>query len=123
MRSSIQIHVGSTLSEDERSKIHKMLSTRRALFRSTLGYAHPYKAKLKLRGIEHGLAKPPNAPLRVRSLPEEEALDAEVAKNLKAGLIEPARSPFNAMPMLVEKPTKEGQPKQWRTVIDYRSIN
>jgi len=118
-----QIHVGSTLSEDERSKIHKMLSTRRALFRSTLGYAHPYKAKLKLRGIEHGLAKPPNAPLRVRSLPEEEALDAEVAKNLKAGLIEPARSPFNAMPMLVEKPTKEGQPKQWRTVIDYRSIN
>ena len=118
-----KIHVGTDLNDEERAKVRTMLSTRRALFRSTLGYAHPYKMKLRLRGVEQGLEKPPNATLRVRSRPEEEAIDGEAEKLLKAGLIEPARSPFNSLPMLVEKPTPEGEPKQWRTVLDYRAVN
>ena len=118
-----KINVGHDLSTSERDQIKTMLETRRALFRSKLGYAHPYKMKLKIRGIEDGLVKPPNATLRVRSPPEEAALHEEVQKQLKQGILERTRSPFNAMPMLVEKPSKEGQPKQWRVVIDYRAVN
>ena len=118
-----KINVGTALSPPEKEKVLKMVSTRRALFRSTLGYAHPYKMKLKLRGIAEGLAKAPNATLRLRSTVESDALREETQKQLKAGLIEPAHSPFNAVPMLVEKPTKEGQPKAFRVVLDFRAVN
>tara|TARA_B110000046_G_scaffold47237_1_gene52291 strand:+ start:9491 stop:17443 length:7953 start_codon:yes stop_codon:yes gene_type:complete len=118
-----RIHVGENLAHDDRQRICKMLATRRALFRSKLGYAHGYKMKLRLPAIEQGLAKPPNAAQRLRSNEEEAALDKEITKQLKAGLIEPARSPYNSLPMLIKKPTKEGEPQEYRTVLDYRGVN
>ena len=80
--------------------------------------------KLRLPAIEKGLAKAPNATMRLRSAEEEEALDKEIDDKLRDGLIEPTfGSAFNALPMLIPKPTKPGQPKAYRVVLDYRGVN
>ena len=112
-----KVNIADDLTTSEFKQAERMLAARRALFRTTLGYAHPTKMSLKVNG------RPPNATLRVRAPEEEEALNKEVRKQCKAGLIEPARSPYGALPMLIKKPTKPGEPQQYRVVLDYRGVN
>ena len=114
-----KINLSEDLTADERAQVLKLVGSRRALFQSHLGHAHGYKMKIKVRPG----SKPPNATLRVRTTEEEEAMNKEVTKQWKAGLIEPCRSPYGALPMLVKKPTKEGEPQAWRMVLDYRGVN
>jgi hypothetical protein len=114
-----KIQLADDLTAEERNSVLNLIKARRALFRSKLGHAHGYKMSIK---VEPG-SKKPNAQLRVRSDEEEAAMNEEVTKQWKAGLIEPCRSPYGALPMLVKKPTKEGQPQQYRMVLDYRGVN
>ena len=114
-----KINTAEDLSTSERAQVRQLVQTRRALFRTKLGYAHGYKMAIKVKPNE----KAPNATLRLRSDEEEKALNQEVEKQHKAGLIEPCRSPYGALPMLVKKPTKEGQPQQWRMVLNYTGVN
>ena len=114
-----KISIDDSLTVEERAAVAKLIATRRALFSSTLGYTHVQKMAIK---VKPG-AKPPNATLRLRTPEERAALKKEVDKQLKAGLIEPCRSPYGAMPMLIKKPTKEGEPQAYRIVLDYRGCN
>ena len=118
-----RVNVADDLNAEELAGVRAMLAKRRALFRSKLGYAHGYKMKLRVPSVESGENKPPNATLRLRSTAEEEALVKEVKKQWAAGLIEPCTSKYRALPMLIKKPTKEGEPQSFRTVLDYRGVN
>ncbi len=119
-----KIHVRDGLSEGELLKLRAMLVIRRRLFRSTLGYVHGAKMSIRMPKVESGEEAPPSDRNRVRPPPEERALKKEVDKQLKGRLIEPANSPFNAIPMLIRKPGlgADGEPL-YRVVIDYRKVN
>ena len=119
-----QVHLRDGLSQGDRDKIRNMLVTRRRLFRSTLGYVHGAKMEIHLPKVESGEENPPADRNRVRSPPEERALKKEIDKQLRAGLIEAANSPFNAIPMLIRKPGvgADGDPL-YRVVLDYRKVN
>jgi hypothetical protein len=114
-----KINLSDTLTDHERELVLDLVRTRRALFSSTLGYAHGYKMSIKVRAG----SKPPNANLRPMSDAEEAAMNSETTKQWKAGLIEPCRSPYGALPILVKKPTKPGEPQAYRMVLDYRGVN
>ena len=114
-----KINLDEELTTEERAQVATLIETRRALFSSKLGYTHVQKMSVK---VKPG-SKPPNATSRQRSPEERDALRKEVDKQRKAGLLEPCRSPYGAMPMLVKKPTKEGEPQAYRVVLDYRGIN
>ena len=119
-----KIHIRDGIGDRDLDKIRGMLEGRRRLFRSKLGYVHGAKMEISLPKVESGEAAPPADRNRVRPPAEEKALRKEVDKQIKAGLLEPANSPFNAIPMLIRKPgvDEEGNPL-YRVVIDYRKVN
>ena len=119
-----KIHLRDDISPSELEKIRVMLTSRRRLFRSTLGYVHGAKMTIPMPKVVSGEEEPPNDRNRVRSPPEDRALRKELDKQLKQGLIEPTSSPFNAIPMLIRKPGLDanGDPV-YRVVIDYRKVN
>ena len=115
-----EIHIGEDLTELDIQNLRAMLEKRRALFRTRLCLAHGYKMECQLNDPS---AKPSNAGTRVRPPAEEEALCEWVRKQQQEGIVEPARSPYNANPMLVKKPLKPGKPQEYRVVLDMRALN
>jgi hypothetical protein len=47
----------------------------------------------------------------------------QITKLVAAGLVRPAASPFAAPVLMVPKPSKPGEPSQWRLTVDYRALN
>ena len=111
-------HIDDVSSEADLQLIRRMISKRRRLFSDTLGVAHGYKLTIDTPLVDSGKVPPPSVPWRKRSPEEYAALKDEVDKQLKAGLLTKVRSPFNAMPLLVDKPSG-GK----RLVLDYRNLN
>ena len=113
-----KIKVAGNLSQEQLSDVKAALADVRRLFSTKLGYAHGYKAEICTPTIDNGSRPPPSVP--PRRLPPEELklLMLYIKKQLMAGIIEPAHSPFSARPQLVDKPdgTK-------RLVVDWRQLN
>ena len=112
------IHVGP---EDAsgRAKCRALVETTRALFRSTLGYAHPMQASIPTRAVDEGRLPAPNEQNRPRPPAEEAALQQMVEKLHKQRIVEHAdRSPYNARPLVLKKPDGTLRP-----AIDYRALN
>ena len=95
-----------------------MLSKRRRLFASVLGWAHATKQNIATPTIDNLTHAPPCAPSRRRSAEEDATLLEYVTKLRNERLIEPTVSPYNAIPMLIKKP--DGT---FRVVLDYRALN
>lgn len=113
-----KINLPGDLSDEDRFEVKEMISTRRALFASKLGYAHGYKQNILTPSIDSGECAPPAEKNRRLGPEETAALKINVDKLLENQLIEPCRSPFNSIPVLVRKP--DGS---LRTVHDYRRLN
>ena len=102
----------------DREHIRKMLVTRRRIFATKLGWAHGERAKVSTPLVDRGEVPPPSHTLKRLSPEEYDALKQVVDKQLKERLIEPTRSPFCAVPMLVPKPDGSR-----RMVLDFRALN
>ena len=112
------ITVDGTRSQEELEYLKVMLSKRRRLFSSVLGWAHATKQNIATPTIDNLTHAPPCAPSRRRSVEEDATLYEYVNKLRKERLIEPTVSPYNAIPMLIKKP--DGT---FRVVLDYRALN
>ena len=117
------IHYEEDSSATDLSLIRSMVSSCRQLFSTVLGYAHGYKMSIKTRLIDENKANPPNIPNRARSRDETAALKEAVDKQLKAGLIMPCRSPFNAQPVMVRKADWTPEKPTYRMTLDFRALN
>ena len=113
-----RINLPKDSTEEELQWIRHMINLRRRLFSSKLGVAHGYRARIDTPRIDSGEVKPPSVANRRRSPEEYAALKTEIEKQLKAGLLQRVRSPYNAMPLLVKKP--DGT---YRCVLDFRMLN
>ena len=113
-----QINVDSSCTDEDKQHIREMLSTRRRLFASVLGWAHGYKLHIHTPRIDSGEIQPPAFPARRRSPEETAALRETILKLMKNKLVEPACSPYNAMAIPIKKSTGG-----YRVVLDYRSLN
>ena len=113
-----QVAVDSTLSEDDLDHVRTMLSTRRRLFATVLGWAHGFKMHIATPRIDSGEVRPPALPNKRRPPEEWAALKVVIDKLLKQKLIEPVTSPYNAQPVPVRKP--DGS---YRLCLDYRALN
>ena len=114
-----RINIEEDATEADREHIRQMVSPRRRLFATTLGWAHGYKYQIRTPLIDQGKAVPPSFQQRKRSPEELSALEASIKKQLKLGLIEPVISPYGATPMLIKKPGSS----EYRVVLDYRALN
>ena len=113
-----RVHLNTSITEEDREFVRSMLVSRRRLFSDKLGVAHGYRMSIRTPSIDSGEAAPPAFPYRKRSPQEYAALRDEVDKQLKAGLLTKVQSPYNAMPILLDKPSG-GK----RLVLDYRALN
>ena len=113
-----KITVDRTRSQEELDYLREMLSKRRRLFASVLGWAHATKQNIATPTIDNLTHAPPCAPSRRRSAEEDATLLEYVTKLRNERLIEPTVSPYNAIPMLIKKP--DGT---FRVVLDYRALN
>ena len=113
-----RINLPTDLSPEELQYVRAMISQRRRLFATTLGWAHGYKQKIDTPLIDSGAVPPPAFPMRNRPPGEWAILKEFVDKQLAQRLIEPCISPYNAVPMCVKKP--DGT---YRVVIDLRALN
>ena len=111
-----QVHFNPELTDMELGDVRQMIESRRRLF-NDLGWAQGYKQVISTPGIPDKYP-PPALPNRRRSAEEEDTLRKYIDKLLAERLIEPTRSPYNAMPMLVRKATGG-----YRVVIDFRLLN
>ena len=112
------INIDSKATQEDLVWIRQMIAARRRLFRSTVGWAHLFKATIDTPEVDAGRVAPP-ASRNMRYSPGElEALKKEVDKLLKQRIIERSRSPYNALPLLIRKP--DGS---FRTVLDFRNLN
>ena len=73
-------------------------------------------------GIDTGDAKPINMGPRRASAAQRKVISEHIDSMIKAGIIEPSRSPWAAPVLLVPKPTIDGILK-WRFCVDYRNLN
>ena len=117
------INIDPDASDDDLQLIREMIEPNRRLFATQLGYAHGYKMSIRTPLIEEGKALPPNAPNRNRSRDEQAALKESIDKQLKAGLIMPCRSPYNAQPVLVRKADWTPERPSYRVTLDFRPLN
>ena len=117
-----KINVNSEHGPEALKKIEAMCAKHLRLFSTKLGYAHGYKAVIDTPTIP-SINKAPAYPMRVRAPEEVAALHKHVMKLWAQRLIEPSRSAFNAVPMLIKKPTAPGIPQDYRVVQDYRGLN
>ena len=113
----VNIHESAT--QEDRDLIREMIKSRRRLFSDVLGVAHGYRMSIKTPLVDSGEKPPPAFPYRRRTPEEYAALKEEVDAQLKAGLLTKVQSPYNAMPLLVDKP---GTTRK-RLVLDYRALN
>lgn len=78
-------------------------------------------------GVAHIELRPnavPQARRPFRTLGEREAALREIIEKFKErGWIRPSLSEWAAQAFVVPKPSKPGQPKAWRLVVDYRYLN
>ncbi|KAL1507518.1 hypothetical protein AB1Y20_007142 [Prymnesium parvum] len=101
-----------------------MLATRRRLFATKLGWAHAMRMDIETPRIDSGELLPPaRTDSHKRSREEEAALKKLLDKQLAERLIEPCRSPFSALPMLVRKADWTPEKPSYRCVLDYRALN
>ena len=117
------IHIDEDASEKDLRLIRQMVESCRRLFSTVLGYAHGYKMSIKTKLIDEGKANPPNIPNRARSRDETAALKEAVDKQLKAGLLMPCRSPYNAQPVMVRKADWTPEKPTYRMTLDFRPLN
>ena len=117
------INIEPDMSEADRALLKAMIEPNRRLFATVLGYAHGAKMSIKTRLIDEGKAVPPAAPNRTRAREENAALWESVQKQLKAGLIMPCRSPYNAQPVLVRKADWTPEKPSYRVTLDFRPLN
>ena len=113
-----QVHKGDSWTAADLACVKDMLKSQRRLFSTILGWAHGFKMKIETPRIDSGEVPPPASPNRRRSPEEWAALKVVIDKLLKQKLIEPTRSPYNALPIPIRKP--DGS---YRLVLDYRAIN
>ena len=104
--------------EEGMRHIRLMISKTRRFYSSKLGYAHGYKMTIEDPLVQAGTVSPPFTPPRRRSPEEQAALKQIIEKQLREDLIEPTRSPYGALPVLVPKP--DGS---WRLCLDFRALN
>ena len=75
-----------------------------------------------MKGVEHHIdvegARPIAQPVRPIPLSKQNAITDEIALMLKAGVIQPSKSPWSSPIVLVKK--KDGT---WRFCVDYRKVN
>ena len=117
------INIDPGVSDSDRLLIRDMVAAHRRLFATALGYAHGYKMSIKTPLIDANKAQPPNIPNRPRSREETQALKEAVDKQLKAGLIMPCRSPYNAQPVLIRKADWTPEKPSYRVTLDFRAVN
>ena len=113
-----QVNTDDTITAEDRAHLIEMLSTRRRLFSTLLGWAHGFKMSIETPRIDSGDAAPPALPNRKRSPEETEALKSGLQKLIKNKIIQPICSPYNAMAVPIKKP--DGT---YRVVQDFRALN
>ena len=112
------INIDPDATEDDLIYIRAMVAERRRLFKSTIGWAHMFKADIETPSVDSGQVDPPSSRNMRYSPTELEALRKNIDKMLKEHIIERTRSPYNALPLLIKKPDGE-----YRTVLDFRRLN
>ena len=118
-----RVNIAEGISDSDRVFIRKMIDENRRLFSTVLGYAHGYQMKIETPNIDNRTANPPAIPNRPRSREETSALKESIDKQLKAGLLMPCRSPFNAQPVLVRKADWTPEKPSYRVTLDFRALN
>ena len=118
-----RVHLPPNPTAAEVELIKQMLMTRRRIFATKLGWAHSFRPTIDTPQVDSGEIPAPSLPERRRPPMEYAALKAVVEKQLKEGLIEPARSAFNAQPVMVPKADSTPDKPSWRLCLDFRSLN
>ncbi|KAL1508652.1 hypothetical protein AB1Y20_004748 [Prymnesium parvum] len=115
------INIDPSCSDEDRGKIAKMLASRRRLFATKLGWAHAIRMTIETPRIDSGeLPVPARNDRNRRSREEEATLKKFLDKQLAEKLIEPCRSPYSALPILIRKADWSPDNPSYRCVLDYR---
>src|SRR5699024_2721073 len=94
------------------------------LFTLLTQYSNVYKGDKRgcVKGLTHAIQVSTSHPIvsrpRVHTEEHEHAIEVEVEKMLKDGVIVPSNSPHSSEIVMVKKKTGE-----WRMCIDYRQLN
>ena len=121
LRAELLATIPDNLPEADKAVIADVLLKnidRFALDGMQMGYCRWFELK-----IDVGNAKPEAHKQYRMSRAEHEALCKTVKDMVKQGVLEPSTSPWSFPVMMVEKPSKPGEAKAYRMVIDLRRLN
>ncbi|XP_075741502.1 uncharacterized protein LOC142790849 [Rhipicephalus microplus] len=107
------IPIGSSLEEDKRTELRKILTTYQDVFSEIPGKTNLLKCRFQLTTSE-----PINTPQYPLPLAMKEVVEQEVQHMLRLGVIERSHSPYNSPLVLIKKPDNT-----YRTCVDFRRIN
>lgn len=117
-REDLVINMGDNLTVEQRGALDRVVRMHSGCFGvGSLPESKPVHAAFEHR-IETGSARPVHVPPRRMSLAERLEIQREVDEMLKAGVVEPSRSPWASPIVLVKK--KDGTA---RFCVDYRALN
>lgn len=115
------LHINEELSSTQKSALFEILDDNCKAFAwkiSQLG-----QSKLEPFKINVDLNNPVAEKFYRKSIQESKIIRDQVKELLDAGIIRPSKSAWGSNPLVVQKRTAPGAPRQYRMVVSYKAVN